>query len=207
VTSLLDAIMSESSVAVSRLADEDSYAAIDASDIELIEVPHIAGVPLDETIARGVVRVRHWPNLSGYLENGEDRDVVVWWPSLAPAPHADAAIALGPAQVHDTDERMAFLLNLFGRLEQHRGVSRVCNPRAARGIVYTPGIQSAHIDRIARRYPGSIHKTPTRLLEFPGGVCLTVTSAVWKDPNAFADSVDALIGDACRRSTGKIKER
>lgn len=207
MTGLLDAISSESAVAVSRLADENVYCAIDASDVELIEVPHVAGVPLEETIPGGVVRVRHWPNLCGYLEGGNDRDVVVWWPSLAPAPHADAIVTAGPAHVQDTKNRTTFLDGLIKGLEQHRGVSRVCSPDAARVILYTPGIESTHIDRVARRFPGAIYKTPERLSEFPGGVCLSVTPEVWDDPNEFSGSVDTLIGEAYRHQTPTMERR
>ena len=207
MTGLLDAISSESAVAVSRLADEDVNFAIDTSDVDLIEVPHVAGVPLEDAIPTALVRVRHWPNLGGYLEHGSDHDVVVWWPSLAPAPHADTVVKVGPAQVQDTKSRTTFLKGLTKSLEQHRGVSRACSPVAARGIVYTPGIESAHIDRVARRFPGAIHKTPERLSEFPGGLCLSVTPEVWSDPKEFSASVDALIGKACRHRTPTMESR
>jgi len=198
VTRLLDVISSESSIAVSRLADEDVYSAIETSDIELIEVPHTAGVPLVETIVGSVVRVRHWPNLCGYLEGGNDRDIVVWWPSLAPAPDTGTVVTAGPSQARDTEDRTAFLVTLIKRLEQNRGVSRVCKPRAARGIVYTPGLDSSHLDEAARRFPGAIYETPERLSEFPGGVCLSVTNDVWKDPDIFGETVGALISQACQ---------
>lgn len=90
---LLEAIRSESAVAVSRLADEDMRSAIQESDIELIEVAHLAGRPLDDNIRSGITRVRHWPNMAGYLETGHDRDIVVWQPSLATEPSARVVIS------------------------------------------------------------------------------------------------------------------
>lgn len=207
MTRLLDVISSEPSVAVSRLADEDVYSAIGTSDIELIEVPHIAGVPLVEEALGGVVRVRHWPNLCGYLESGNDRDIVVWWPSLARAPDSGTVVTAGPSQAHDIKDRTAFLDSLIKRLEQNRGVSRVCKTSAARGIVYTPGLVSSHVDRAARRFPGAIHKVPERLSEFPGGVCLSVTTEVWKHPDTFCETVGALVIEACRYRSPIMAER
>jgi len=208
VTRLLDAIGSEPSVAVSRLADEAVYAAIDASDVELIEVPHSAGVPLVEPIVGGVVRVRHWPNVAGYLESGNDRDVVVWWRSLAPAPDSGTVVTAGPPQAHDIEERTNFLDSLIKRLEQNRGVSRVCETRAARGIIYTPGLETSHIEQAAQKFPGAIRKTPKRLSEFPGGICLRVTPEVWRHPDSFGETVGALISEACLyRSPIKVRRR
>lgn len=189
---LLDAIGSASAVAVSRLADEEVYSAIDEMDVALIEVPHVAGRPLEDTVDSGVTRVRHWPNLAGYLETGHDNDIVIWWPSLAPEPSARMVIPMGPRKKH-TNERGAFLDKLMKRLERHRGVERVCRSAAARGIVYTPGVDPTHISQIAERYPNAVRATPTRLSEFPGGLCLSIMTEVWASPDAFADSVDALV--------------
>jgi len=207
VTRLFDTIGAESAVAVSRLADEDVYSSIDTSGIELIEVPHTAGVPLVATITADVVRVRHWPNLSGYLESGDDDDIVVWWPSLAHAPDIGRVVTAGPEQAHDTGDRTVFLDRLFKRLEQNPGVSRVCTPRAARGIVYTPGLESSHVALAARRFPGAIRETPERLSEFPGGVCLSITPEVWGQQDAFSETVSELIAEACRYPSATMAGR
>lgn len=191
---LLEAIRSEPAVAVSRLADEDVRSAIHESDVELIEVPHLAGRPLDDAIRSGIMRVRHWPNMAGYLETGHDNDIVVWQPSLATEPKARVVIS-AVQRGSDTNDRTTFLNKLMKRLERHRGVMRVCKPAAARGIVYSPGVAASHIDGLARRFPRAITRTPSRLSEFPGGLCLTITSEAWADPDAFAESVDELVGE------------
>jgi len=85
---LVDAITPGTCVAISRLADEDCYAIVDAAPVEILEIPHIAGVPLDESTKKHDLRVRHWPNICGHLERGDGHDIVIWWPSLAQAPHA-----------------------------------------------------------------------------------------------------------------------
>ena len=193
---LVGMIEPANAVAASRLADPDDLAAIRASGAAIVEVPHIGCRPVDDGIPRSLVRIRHWPNIGGYLERGDPDDIVAWAPYLAESPIEGRVLQIGPPDNGERPKRLQFLHRLIKRLEQHQGVVATHRPRSARTIVYTPGVPNDMLMPISQQFPHAVEPVPERLTEFPGGLVLTVTSGVWTDPEGFARSLDETLRES-----------
>ncbi|NHZ70495.1 MAG: hypothetical protein GWP18_02510 [Proteobacteria bacterium] len=196
---LIEAIGSATTVAASRLADAVHLTLIADSEIAILEVPHLACRPIDVDLPPHIVRVRHWPNIGGCLENGGSDDVVVWSPSLAEAPGTGWVVPMDHPAQDDLAARIRLLHFIIKRLEQHRGVDGADRPPSARTVMYTPGVSDDDLAPVTRRFPGAIQRVPARLSEFPGGLVLTVTQDVWNDPEGFSSTLDEAMGQAVGR--------
>ncbi len=179
-------------VAVSRLAHPDTRRRLVRSARRLVEVPHVTCEPVGSRVPPDALRIRSWPNIGGRLETGSPDDVVVWHRALAPPPLSGTIIGIG-AGSPDIEDRTHLLVQVLAHLEQLKGVARACTPEAPTSIVYTPGVDPEVLDRFRTRRPGVVALVPRHLVEFPGGVRITVTPEASTDARSLEDDLAALL--------------
>ena len=170
---------------------------------DAIEIPHVRGHPVDDAIPNDLRRAREWPNRLGIREAVRDSDTVAWYPQLATRPDRGTIVALDLSgerarerrRALDDDEidrRTRWLGSLVRRLEQARDVRAAAPVVAPCCIVLAPGGSEV----TAATVPGwgaGLAACPARLGEFPGGIQLAITEAAWRQRDAYAATVTAII--------------
>ena len=140
MTDLIDVLRGHDTIAVSRLIEPVDARALTAAGKQLEEVPHIRCRPVSAAIPPYLMRVRSWPNLGGYLEEGGDDDIVLWNPSLARHPGNGTVVGSEPPVRDTIRDRTSALGRLLKRIEQIKGVRSCRTAITPRAIVYSAGV-------------------------------------------------------------------
>jgi hypothetical protein len=165
------------------------------SSIVALEVPHVAGQPIDDVVPSHAVRIREWPNRLGILERGSEGDVVMWRTDLADEPPYGRVVAVGPRAGTVHTERLVEFRSIVARLCRLSGVDAAARPEALCCVLLTPGVDGPALESFAGATEGWAAPLPEYLGEFPGGVQLTFTASAWSRPSQYADAIERLIGE------------
>lgn len=191
---LIECLSGATTIAFSRLWRHGLPAQLEVLDAATIELPHLAGVPVDLPLPQDSIKLAEWPNAIGILEPIDVSTVVRWDEATAPRPPTDRYVGVTTTEPQRRlDERIDALDQVCRRLEQMRGVSRVRRGASAVAMVITPGIDPDRIGVVLEVFPGSVEPKRRSLGEFPGGLGLVATDAVCAHPSEYAACLEEIL--------------
>jgi hypothetical protein len=187
---------------VSRLAEGNVAGDLGVEAIDVQEIPHLKGLPLDVPMPDHTTVVREWPNLAGRFEPTTGGGLVRWNRSLAPPPPSGAQIAWGETdRFVDPAEGLPWFRRFIRTLEQHRGVVIATPTETMRAIVLTPwGVDDT------KTLPPGLTPVPEKYAEFPGGVVITVDAGGWDQHRSYAEEIQSWFADSSAASRLEKRE-
>jgi len=188
--------------AVSRLVDRDVFAILGVEPSSTVEIPHVTGAPVKNSVPKGAASVHAWPNIAGKLEAHGPEDRVVWNRTFAAAPSDGVVLPTGdPSQFAGDPAALRWFGKFLRSLEQFPGVVIAAPSDTTRAIVLTPwGMPSDGAQ------PEGVLALPRPFPEFPGGLCIVMDAASWSRHMTYAAGVRDWFSDRTAEYASRSSE-